>query len=485
MRRRILAVICAGVLALTPMGGTAVMAAETAEEAVIAGDEAAAEETVLQGSGEASAVRSLGEGELMSLSFSEKPSLEELSGQLPATLPAQLSDGSTREVPVRWTSVEDYEGTELYFYTFLPQVQDAAVEPDQELPYVSVSLEAGAYAQEQGEEDLVGAVNTTANIRTIFNYATGEMGLNRAAAAGIIANIKAESAFNPNALGDSGTSYGICQWHNTRWTALKNYCNRNGYSWKSLEGQLHYLEYELRTSYRKVWNTLCSVPDNAQGAYTAAWNWCYYFEIPANRKVMANYRGNLAQGTYYPMVKSWAIPSAVDQFTDMASAPEWARTAVNWALAKGITSGTSSTTFSPNASCTRGQIVTCLYRLAGSPAVSSSTKFSDVPTSLYCAKAVSWALQKGITNGTTATTFSPDAPCTRAQAMQLIYAAAGSPKTTISTAFRDVPSTAYYAAAVSWAVKNGITSGTSSTTFSPDQTCTRAQIMTFLYRWKN
>lgn len=156
--------------------------------------------------------------------------------------------------------------------------------------------------------------------------------------------------------------------------------------------------------------------------------------------------------------------------------------AVNWAVEKGVTEGTSATTFSPDAACTRAQIVTFLYRAAGSPAVKSTVNpFTDVTASDYYYNAVLWAVENGITTGTSETTFSPNESCTRAQCVTFLYRAVGS-AATAKAIFTDVSADAYYAPAVDWAVEKGVTTGTSATTFSPDAACTRAQIVTFLYR---
>lgn len=156
--------------------------------------------------------------------------------------------------------------------------------------------------------------------------------------------------------------------------------------------------------------------------------------------------------------------------------------AVNWAVEKGVTEGTSATTFSPDAACTRAQIVTFLYRAAGSPAVKSTVNpFTDVTASDYYYNAVLWAVENGITTGTSETTFSPNESCTRAQCVTFLYRAVGS-AATAKAIFTDVSADAYYAPAVDWAVEKGVTDGTSATTFSPDDACTRAQIVTFLYR---
>ena len=157
--------------------------------------------------------------------------------------------------------------------------------------------------------------------------------------------------------------------------------------------------------------------------------------------------------------------------------------AVNWAVEKGITTGTSATTFSPNASCTRAQIVTFLWRASGSPEPkTASNPFTDVAANAYYCKAVLWAVENGITTGTSATTFSPDAPCTRAQGVTFLWRANGSKAASAAASFTDVASDAYYAPAVAWAAEQNVTGGVGNGLFSPNTTCTRAQIVSMLYR---
>lgn len=159
--------------------------------------------------------------------------------------------------------------------------------------------------------------------------------------------------------------------------------------------------------------------------------------------------------------------------------------AVLWAVEQKITSGTSATTFSPDASCTRAQMVTFLWRAAGSPKVENGKPpFADVKADAYYYDAVLWAVEKGVTSGTSATTFSPDATVTRGQTVTFLYRNAGSPEVSGTMPFTDVEADAYYAKAVQWAVQQKITTGTSETTFSPMSDCTRGQIVTFLYRAK-
>ena len=156
--------------------------------------------------------------------------------------------------------------------------------------------------------------------------------------------------------------------------------------------------------------------------------------------------------------------------------------AVKWAVEKGITEGTSTETFSPHASCTRAQMVTFLWRVASSPEpIGTVNPFSDLSPNAYYYKAVMWAVENGITQGTSADTFSPDATVTRGQTVTFLHRAAGSPATGVS-GFSDVSDGAYYAKAVAWANENNITSGTGNGKFSPNTGCTRGQIVTLLYR---
>lgn len=178
-------------------------------------------------------------------------------------------------------------------------------------------------------------------------------------------------------------------------------------------------------------------------------------------------------------VKQAEEPSRV--FVDVKTG-DYFYDAVQWAVGKGITNGTSAETFSPEAPCTRAQIVTFLWRAAGSPVVNYAMDLSDVAGDAYYAEAVRWALSEGITTGTSDHTFSPDAVCTREQAVTFLWRAAGSPAVSGESAFEDVGADAYYARAVAWAALNGVTNGISQALFGTGSDCTRAQIVTFLYR---
>ena len=171
-------------------------------------------------------------------------------------------------------------------------------------------------------------------------------------------------------------------------------------------------------------------------------------------------------------------------FVDVATGSYY-EDAVDWAVENGITKGTDDTHFSPDGICTRAQAVTFLWRTAGSPKPEIRTMpFTDVPVGSYYYDAVLWAVGNGITKGTSDTTFSPNMICTRAQIVTFLWRSEKSPAAGTANPFADVKSTAYYADAVLWAVKENITKGTTSTTFSPNADCTRAQIVTFLWRCK-
>lgn len=177
-------------------------------------------------------------------------------------------------------------------------------------------------------------------------------------------------------------------------------------------------------------------------------------------------------------------PIALGGFVDVAINSYYA-TPVLWAVEKKITSGTSATKFSPNNGCTRAQAVAFLWRAAGEPEPQGAEmSFTDVKVGDYYEKAVRWAVENNITAGTSATRFSPNSTCTRAQIVTFLWRMKGAPAVGGVSPFLDVPPSLYYAGAVAWAVENGITEGTSANYFSPHNDCSRGQIVTFLYRGK-
>ena len=198
-----------------------------------------------------------------------------------------------------------------------------------------------------------------------------------------------------------------------------------------------------------------AVKDNGDGTFT--------FEMPADKVTV--------EPTF-----SWVNP-----FADVANSAYYVD-AVEWMLKREVTQGTTETTFSPNLNCTRAQIVTFLWRAAGSPEPKGTVSFADVSAGSYYAKAVAWAIENGITGGTGDGLFSPDAACTRAQSAAFLYRAAGSPTVSGSAGFSDVAADAYYAQAVAWAKEHGITDGIGGGLFGSANDCTRAQIAAFLWR---
>lgn len=133
----------------------------------------------------------------------------------------------------------------------------------------------------------------------VYNFLVGNMGLNSAAACGLMANVQEESNFSVKEIGDGNTSFGLFQWHRGRKANLIKYCEEKGLNYQSVEGQLSYLEYELKKSYKSVYNYIKSVDNSADGAYKAAYHWCYYYEVPSNRAYKSDKRGNIARNTYW------------------------------------------------------------------------------------------------------------------------------------------------------------------------------------------
>ncbi len=198
----------------------------------------------------------------------------------------------------------------------------------------------------------------------------------------------------------------------------------------------------------------------------------FTFKMPGSRVTV--------EATFQAVEDAPEVPQMVNPFIDV-NENAYYYDAVLWAVEKGITGGTTAATFSPDDACTRAQMVTFLWRANGSPVVDYAMNFTDVPADAYYAEAVRWAVSQGITAGTSATTFDPNATVTRGQTVTFLWRANGSP-VVAGDSFADVAADAYYAPAVAWAVREGITSGVGAETFAPSADCTRGQIVTFLYR---
>lgn len=226
-----------------------------------------------------------------------------------------------------------------------------------------------------------------------------------------------------------------------------------------------------------------------------------YVDIMGVESISAKYGDSLTDEGFFKSVELNVHPSNEGQadiasrfiklipeksgapFTDIAAKPRDYRDAIDWAYAEGITNGKANDKFCPDDSCTRGQIVTMLWRAAGSPTAKGVCPFSDVAENSYCYDAVCWAWEKGIVKGFSATEFCPDSTCTRGQIVTFIYRYAGSPAVSGGAAFKDVSRDSYCFNAVCWAVENGVAKGFDNTHFSPESFCTRAQAVTFLFRY--
>ena len=222
----------------------------------------------------------------------------------------------------------------------------------------------------------------------------------------------------------------------------------------------------------------------------------FFGQHPELTIALLNNLGNIGRAHYPELCLAWMdaigekdlteekhFRPIVNPFVDVKE-KDYFYKPVLWAVENGITSGVSADRFTPGDSCTRAQVVTFLWRAAGEPApASENNPFEDVSSSAYYYDAVLWAMEKGITSGTGKASFSPNAPCTRAQVVTFLWRAAGEPEMDLANnPFADVREKDFYYEAVIWAVGKGVTSGVSSTQFAPDQTCTRGQVVTFLYR---
>ena len=363
----------------------------------------------------------------------------------------------------------------------------------------------------------------TSDEAVIWNFFKAQ-GFSDAGTAGVIGNIQAESGCSPinaqqhanNILGmtdeeftaavDSGEisrdgflsmsfgqyGYGLVQWTSPdRKGGLYDLAKSRGVSIGDLGLQLEYIMKELESysalkSYLKSAADVTEACDQFRQTYEVT-----NADISRRREYAAAAYQKYAGTAVTPIATSAPVPTptptpqpaTVAGFHDVFENNYFANSVI-WAVQKGITTGTSKTKFSPNATCTRAQMVTFLWRANGSPApADEENPFLDVPDGKYYAPAVLWAVEQGITTGTSHTHFSPDRDCTRGQAVTFLWRSNGSPESTVTqNPFADVNSGSYCYNAVLWAIQQGVTTGKSNTKFAPDSACTRAQIVTFLYR---
>lgn len=212
---------------------------------------------------------------MQEITISEKETVEEVKKKLPEALEAVTAENENIYIPVTWECVGDYDETNYFYYQFKPIIDRNMYDLPEELdiPYIWLLISPS--------ENLTRAVTSSANETTIYNFLVNELNCNLATAVGILANIERESSFNPQAKVTSKGEilyYGICQWGNSRFDDLKNYCSEHGYSYETLEGQLNFLKYELYGSEISAWKKMQGIEDSAEGAYLAGYNWARYFE---------------------------------------------------------------------------------------------------------------------------------------------------------------------------------------------------------------
>ncbi len=343
-----------------------------------------------------------------------------------------------------------------------------------------------------------GAQASESNELTIYTYLRRELGCSEAVACGILANIKAESDFNPGAYNPDGGYYGLCQWGGERKERLYDYCGGIGLSADSLEGQLAYIQLELKTNESNVWAMLKEIENTEDGAYDAAWKWAQYYERCASSRYYS--RAYSAKTTFWPKYHGAPVPTpsptptptptpkptatpvpTVGGFGDV-KATDFYADAVVWAVNRGITTGKTAGSFAPKESCTRAQMVTFLWRAMGEPAPKGTNHFTDVKSNAYYLNAVIWAAEVGVTDGTAEGKFSPNDTVTRGQTVTFLYRLAGEPEVGADNPFTDIAAGKFYTKGVLWAVQHGVTNGATATLFKPNDPCTRGQIVTFLYR---
>ena len=259
-------------------------------------------------------VTGFGPLESREITMAERLPIGELLSRMPETLGVYLDgSGKLSQIPVSWYCPGGYEDSNDYYFQFSPTWDEDryplmnGLDAERDAPYVSVYLaDLNALGSLPGAKPGDGAVRRAVapgSADEIFSVLTEELGMNSAAACGVLANMHAESALNPRSSCrdiNGKTSYGLCQWNGSRFTRLKEWCAENGEDYTTVTGQLRFLAYELPGSYPKVYNYIMAVDDTEDGAYDAAYYWCYYYEMPASRGKRSKERGNLAQDTYWP-----------------------------------------------------------------------------------------------------------------------------------------------------------------------------------------
>ena len=240
----------------------------------------------------------------------QKPSLAQLTAQFPTQLEVYFQEEKKSEtVSVTWSSYDDdYSTTDRNYYFFTPRADTDKYAMQElnlqtEMPYIEVIKDAVSF-------EMIESAPPKVNEKEVLRYCTQVLRFNKAAACGVLANVYCESGFRTNAIGDNGTSVGICQWHNSRWTNLRAFTPDE---WQTLPGQLRFMRKELYTGYQDTLKYLHSVSDDAQGAYDAAYYWCMHYEMPDKTESRSITRGYLAKNVYWERYKDIDLESI---FTD-------------------------------------------------------------------------------------------------------------------------------------------------------------------------
>lgn len=424
---------------------------------------------------------------------------KQVKDRLPDHIDAILTNGETVEVSVQWNCAGTFNDN--YYYEFIPEPDDAGIEIADDLksrnnlPYVlAVARESDSYSNSSYSTTKTLA---SSNIETIYNFLTDECGFNSAAACGILANIECESSFNPNLWGDQYTSYGICQWHDSRLTAMQGWCSDNGYSWQSLTGQLNYLKKELSANNSnylfngKIISTYLkdNVPNSAEGAYKAAEYWCINYEVPANAEAESISRGNRAKTTYWPMFSSQNDKIYTTANVNLRSA---ANTSAE--ILDTIPKGKSASVLDYSAGWYKVQYngeqgyINATYTSTISGGVNAIQYFDDIKGTEWYIPSVQYVFDRKIMAGTSGSLFSPKNYCTRATIAMIMKNVSDQENSELTKAnspisFHDISTGSWYYNAIKWAVSNQIMSGYSSKTFGPNDTATREQFITVLYRY--
>lgn len=444
--------------------------------------------------------------QVQEVQFGIDDSEEDVAERLPAHIASTLSSGEEVSVLVKWKCAGRFDD-DYYYYEFIPEVRDSRYVIDlntwsrDNLPYVLATKSGSDNTDDVKTRSFQESeYNVSGNIQTIYSFLTQNCGFNSAAACGVLANIECESNFNPNVWGDNDTSYGICQWHAGRLTAMQEWCNNNGYNWRTLNGQLNYLKKELSANNsqylhngKTINNYLKSkITNSADGAYQAGYYWCTYYEVPADIEGQSISRGNRAKVTYWPMFSREATNTDVVYTTENLNVRSVAST--NGIILGTLLKGSSISVQSYNAGWYQVNGSTGYINAAYTSTIPNGTsvasQFSDIKGTEWYLPAVQYMYDAKIMTGTGVSKFSPNSVCTRASMATMMNNLSDYAKEfklngkTQKISFADVSAGAWYYVPIRWVVSNGVMSGYGGKNkFGPNDGATREQMVTVLYQY--